>query len=45
MRFEKFVKLMDYTCACNNLTNSKSEAQATINESYMNFQKLAWKNL
>jgi hypothetical protein len=45
MRFEKFVKLKDPTCACNDLTNFECEAQAAINRNYVNFQKLAWKNL
>jgi hypothetical protein len=41
-RFKKIVKLSDHTCACNDLTNFECEAQAT--GSYVNLQKLAWKN-
>ena len=44
VKVEKFVKLTDHTCACNNLTNFECEAQATGNGSYVNLQKLAWKN-
>ena len=41
---KKIVKLTDHTCACKNLTNFECEAQATGNGSYVNLQKLAWKN-
>ena len=34
----------DCTCACNGLTNFECEAQATGNGSYVNLQKLPWKN-
>ena len=37
MRFEKFVKLKDPTCACNDLTNFECEVQAAINRNYVNF--------
>ena len=43
MRFQKFVKLTDHTCACNDLTNFECEGQATGNGSCENFQKLALK--
>ena len=42
---QKFVKLTDRNCACNGLTNFKCEVQATGNGSYVNLQKLQWKNL
>ena len=50
IKFEKFVKLTDLTCACNDLTNFECEAQATGNGSYMNLKKLpsreiTWANL
>ena len=38
------MKLTDRTCACNNSTSFECEAQAPGNESYVNLQKLAWKN-
>ena len=34
--FEKFVKLTDHTCACNDLTNLKCETEATGNGTYVN---------
>jgi hypothetical protein len=40
----KIMKLTDRTCACNNSTSFECEAQAPGNESYVNLQKLAWKN-
>ena len=44
--FEKFVKLTDHTCACNNLTSSEYDVHGmTGNGSYLIIQKLAWKNL
>ena len=39
MRFKKFVKLTNHTCACNDLTNFECEAQATGNGSYVKLQK------
>ena len=43
---ENFVKLTDHSHACNDLTSFESEAHAmTGNGSYLNMQKLAWKNL
>ena len=42
--FKKFVKLLDHTCVCNDFTNFECEGQATGNGSYVNLQKLAWKN-
>ena len=44
MKFKKFVKLKDHTYACNDLTNFECEVQATGNGSYVNLQKLPWKN-
>ena len=41
MRFKKFVKLTDHTCACNDLTNFECEAQAIGNRSCENFQKIS----
>ena len=41
---QKFVKLMDHTRACNDLTSFECEAQAPGNGSYVSLQKLAWKN-
>ena len=35
---------MDYACAFNNSTSFECEAQAPGNGSYVNLQKLAWKN-
>ena len=43
--FKKFVKLLDYTCVCNDFTNLECEEQATRNGSYVNLQKLALKKL
>ena len=40
----KFVKLTDHTCACNDLTSFVCELQPTKNGSYVNLQKLTWKN-
>ena len=42
--FKKFVKLLDYTCVCNDFTNLECEAQAIGNGTYVNLQKLAMKN-
>ena len=44
IKFEKFMKLTDHTCACNNLTSFECESQAPGNGSYVNFQILPWKN-
>ena len=45
MRFKKFVKLTDYTYACNDLTSFEYEAHAmTGNGSYVNLLKVASKN-
>ena len=38
------MKLTDHTCACNNSTSFECEVQAPGNKSYINLQKLAWKN-
>jgi hypothetical protein len=43
-RFKIFMKLSDNTFACKDLTNFECKAQATGNGSYVNLQKLAWKN-
>jgi hypothetical protein len=46
IRFRKFVKLTDHTYAFKNLTSFEYEAHAmTRNGTYVNLQKLAWKNL
>ena len=42
MRVIKFVKLTDYTYACNCLTNFEYVVHARTG--YVNLQKLAWKN-
>ena len=41
-QIEKFVKLTDHACACNDLTSFKYEKhEITGNGSYLNMQKLA----
>ena len=44
IKFEKIMKLTDHTCACNDLTSFECESQAPENGSYVNLQKLPWKN-
>ena len=45
IRFKKFVKLTNHTCACNDLTNFECEAEATGNGTYVNLKKLVIVNL
>ena len=44
IKFEKFVKLTDHACVCNDLTSFECEAQAPGNGSYVNLQNFSWKN-
>jgi hypothetical protein len=44
VRFKKFVKSTNHPCACNDLTSFECEAPETGNGSYVNLQKLPWKN-
>ena len=41
---ENLVKMTNYTCACNGLTDFECEAQATGNGSYEKFQNLHGKS-
>ena len=38
------MKITDHTCACNDLTSFEYESKAPENGSYVNLQKLPWKN-
>ena len=46
VKVEKFVKLTDHTCVCNDLTSFEYEAHTmTRNGSCLKMLEFAWKNL
>ena len=45
IKSKKFVKLMDHTCTCNNLTSFKCKTHPRETETVVNLLKFNWKNL